>query len=70
MALSKERLEKFVTLRNKSGFSSNIQFMLDANECGFKTDDLGKAKRLDEATYEWSTPFGKLIEDQGQLRLI
>lgn len=35
------QLRRFVMLRNKSGFDSNLQFECDATSCGFTSTDLG-----------------------------
>lgn len=61
MALSLAKLKRFVTTRNKSGFSSNLQFGIDADECGFSVADLGPVEKYDWG-YSWQTPFGRLIE--------
>jgi hypothetical protein len=69
-APSLAQLEKFVKLRNKSGFSSNLQFAFDAKECGFDVNDLGQAHKLEEGGYRWWTEHGQLIERMnGQMEL-
>lgn len=42
--LTVKKLERFVKTRNKSGFSSNLQFQIDANACGFSVGDLGEVQ--------------------------
>jgi hypothetical protein len=68
MALTKAKLQRFVKIRNKSGFSSNFQFYIDAQECGFDPKELGDGKKCkdfyDTGEYHWQTPWGKLIEYQ------
>lgn len=40
--LTKAKLTRFVSIRNKSDYNSNLQFQIDANAAGFKVSDLGK----------------------------
>lgn len=69
MALSLAKLQRFVSTRNKSGFSSNLQFGIDADECGFSSVDLGQAMKTDDG-YSWRTPFGILRESsRGKMHL-
>lgn len=69
-AITKTKLEKFIAIRNSSGFSSNLQFSIDAHEAGFDVGDLGDAVRRDEGGYEWATEHGKLVEQpNGQMQL-
>jgi len=67
--LTKEKLEKFVDMRNESEFCSNLQFEIDANECGFSVKDLGKVTKVELGHYEWQTPFGTLREVAGHVSL-
>jgi len=39
--LTKAKLRRFVTRRNRSSFRSNLQFMIDAQAEGFEVDTLG-----------------------------
>lgn len=66
--LSVERLRRFIEIRNNSGHRNNLQFTIDALECGFNTNELGEAQKT-ETGYEWQTPFGWLIERHGCLSL-
>jgi hypothetical protein len=70
-SLSKPALLKFIRIRNKSGFSSNLQFAIDATEAGVDVDLLGDAMKADDGGYEWQTPHGLLVErPNGQLELV
>jgi len=66
--LTKAKLEKYVKVRNKADFHSNMQFQIDAEECGFSMADLGPAKK-EGYDYTWATPFGTLREHRGLLSL-
>lgn len=72
MSLTREQLLAFIKTRNASPFSSNLQFRIDAAECGFDAADLGMPE-VGEAdgfkTYSWSTPHGRLVEMGGFLTL-
>ena len=57
--LTMKQLRKFVKTRNTSGFSSNLQFQIDANACGFEVKDLGDVEKftLDGfGGYRWTVP--------------
>ena len=70
-SLNKSNLLKFVRIRNESGFSSNLQFSIDAGEAGFDVDELGAVTKNDDGGYEWQTPHGRLVEHpNGQMELI
>lgn len=66
---TKKQVEKFIKLRNKSEFSSNMQFHIDADACGFKVEDLGDVVKVGPGEYVWTLPFGKLREHLGKLAL-
>lgn len=66
---TKTQLEKFIKLRNASEFSSNMQFEIDAQSCGFHSRDLGQAEPYKEHCWQWQTPYGLLVEWRGQLAL-
>ena len=67
---TKQQLTRFVALRNKSGFASNLQFAFDAKECGFDVDDLADAIKVEGGGYRWHTEHGLLIErPDGQMEL-
>jgi hypothetical protein len=71
-APSLAQLEKFVKVRNRSGFSSNLQFAFDAEACGFDVKDLGEPVKVGvpgSAAYHWETPHGTLIEVGGEMML-
>jgi hypothetical protein len=71
--MTKKQLEKFIKTRNRSRFNSNMQFMIDAQSCGFKESELGEARRvLREGgvwVFEWDTPHGLMVERNGRLYL-
>lgn len=70
-APTKKQIGRFIKIRNASGFSSNLQFSIDAREAGFDVNDLGEAFKLEEGGYGWSTPHGQLIEKpNGQTKLV
>jgi hypothetical protein len=70
-SLNKSALLKFIRIRNKSGFSSNLQFSFDAREAGINLDLLGDARKSDGGGYEWQTPHGLLVEHpDGQMELV
>lgn len=64
--MTRKQLERFVKVRNKSGFASNLQFQIDANECGFKVLDLGDVLKVADG-YIWHTPHGRIRERHGVL---
>jgi hypothetical protein len=72
MNVTKEQLLRFVKIRNASGFSSNLQFGIDAQEAGFDVKELGTPERgwhaperEDEGGYRWQTAHGTLVELPG-----
>lgn len=65
-----EQLEKFINTRNAASLHSNQQFQIDAEACGFKASDLGKARRTGDGGWVWETPHGKLYERETQLTLV
>lgn len=70
--LTRARLERFVKVRNKSEYQSNLQFLSDCESCGFRVGDLGDVTPVvteNGKHYVWTTPFGKLIEEYGKLRI-
>lgn len=71
--LTKQKLLNFIKTRNASECNSNLQFEVDATNCGFEIKDLGKPEKfpIDNifCGYKWITPFGTLIEGNGKLRL-
>jgi hypothetical protein len=62
MIVKKSQLLRFIEIRNASGFSSNLQFSIDAGEAGFKVEELGEAFKLEAGGYRWWTEHGQLIE--------
>lgn len=64
--MTKTQLKKFLKLRNSSEFTSNLQFQIDADACGFRVSELGKAKEVkllsDVSAWVWKTEHGYLIE--------
>jgi hypothetical protein len=74
--ISKTQLKKFVRVRNESEFSSNLQFQIDAQECGFEAKDLGDPRRVMDTRYDnhpvgycWVTEHGVLVEYHHKLFL-
>jgi hypothetical protein len=67
--MTRNQLERFVSIRNKSRFSSNLQFSFDAKQAGFNAKDLGDPVKLGEGHYTWQTPHGVLTEFAGRLSL-
>lgn len=67
--MTKKQLTRFIAIRNKSGFASNLQFSIDATEAGFDVEELGSCAARDEGGYQWNTPHGRLIEYGGVLTL-
>lgn len=68
--MTKKQLEKFVKIRNASGFSANLQFQIDADEAGFDIKELGDPTKLNgNIGYMWDTPAGRLVELHGVLTI-
>jgi hypothetical protein len=70
-----KQLIKFVNIRNSSPFANNLQFSIDAEECGFEVEELGKPVSFyqlegDVKGYMWKTKFGMLEEVHGKLNLV
>lgn len=54
------QLRKFVTIRNKSGFNTNLQFQIDCGTAGFDAKDLPDPKKLElqgQTGYQWDIPY-------------
>lgn len=65
LTLTEAKLKRFVKTRNKSGYSSNLQFQIDANTCGFNVSDLGEVEVHEHRAmkvYVWATKWGLLTE--------
>jgi len=65
--MTKQQLVKFVKTRNASEYLSNMQWQTDAEECGFKSTELGEPKNLlnmenQLGGYFWETEHGCLVE--------
>ena len=72
MSPTREQILSFIKTRNASPFTSNLQFHIDARECGFDAGDLGMAEVTETdglKTYRWQTPHGRLVEMGGFLSL-
>lgn len=72
MTPSREQLLAFIKTRNASPFASNLQFQIDAHECGFDAGALGAPEATETdglKTYIWRTPHGRLVEMGGFLSL-
>lgn len=75
--LTIQKVRKFVRIRNKSEFDSNLSFIVDCMEAGFEYKELGQAKHLPHAQkigdqyyqFYWDLPFGILVENFGRMRL-
>lgn len=63
-----DQLKKFIKKRNASSHQNNLQFMIDARECGVNINELGEAKPT-KTGYCWDTPYGRLMEVNGKLQL-
>lgn len=71
--MNRQQLERFILIRNRSEFDSNLQFGIDADEAGFDVRELGTPEKLGkpgETFYRWTTPHGLLNEVGGKLTLI
>jgi hypothetical protein len=68
-----KQLIKFINVRNSSSFGSNLQFSIDAEDCGFEIEELGQPVSFGQADglkgYYWKTKFGILEEIQGKIFL-
>lgn len=60
--MTKDQLLAFIRIRNASCFNSNFQFAADAEEAGFKVEELGQAYKRPAGGYRWETEYGVLIE--------
>lgn len=72
MSPTRKQLHAFIKTRNASPFASNLQFQIDARECGFDAGDLGVAEVTESdglKTYLWQTSHGRLVEMGGFLTL-
>lgn len=67
--MTKNQLLKFVKIRNESEFQTNLQFMLDLQQCGLSVKDFEGPRKVAEGHWEWDTPHGTLIEEHGEMRL-
>ena len=74
--LTKTKLRRFMSIRNRSSFSSNLQFQIDAGAAKIDLDDIGPTRRLtiDGFTgWEWfpktATGEVRMIEFGGRLYL-
>lgn len=67
--MTKNQLLKFVKMRNESPHSTNLQFMLDLETCGLRVKDFEGPREIAEGHWEWDTPHGTLIEQNGKMRL-
>jgi hypothetical protein len=67
-APSLDQLRKFVNIRNRSEFSSNLQFAFDANEAGFDVEALGTAEKVGykhAPLYRWQVGHGLMLQEWG-----
>jgi hypothetical protein len=63
-----QNLKKFISIRNKSSFHSNLQFGIDLEEAGIKMEELGELIKTEDG-YMWKTLYGDLVETNGKLEL-
>ena len=74
--LTLDKIKKFVAIRNKSEFISNLQFEIDAHSVGLKVADLGKIQKCTTARgldyYRWPLPNlpVRLIEARNAMGLV
>jgi len=73
--ITRARLKRFVQIRRRSSFSTNLQFAIDADAAGFKVELLGDPRKFTcggFTGYQWDvdTPSGNvtLIEFGGRGR--
>lgn len=64
---TRSQIEKFVKVRARSELPSNLQFMIDCKEAGFKVGDLPKAEKCDDGSYQWTLSHGTMDEVRGVL---
>lgn len=62
---TKAQLDRFVAIRNKSPFGSNLQFGIDADEAGVDLKALDGPHRYEPGGWRWFTDHGELIEHPG-----
>ena len=62
---TKAQLERFVSIRNESGFQSNLQFGIDADEAGLDLKAIDGPYRYEPGGWRWFTDHGELIEHSG-----
>jgi hypothetical protein len=66
MSISTAKIKKFISIRNKSGLHSNLQFMADLGRAGLTVDDLPDPVLIDIGHYEWNLGrYGTLVERNG-----
>lgn len=64
--ITQKQIEKFVKIRNKSAYSSNIQFFTDLAKCGIEEEELGEAKKIGNG-WKWELSCGMLTEIEGRM---
>ena len=67
--MTRAQLERFIEIRNKSQFTSNLQVAIDASSAGFEVDDLGPVARLPGGGWVWQTEHGRVTEQHGRWAL-
>ncbi len=67
--LTLAKLEDFIRRRNTSEFQTNLQFQIDMDCAGIVAEDFPQATKRAWG-YSWETPFGRLEERRGKLKLI
>ena len=68
--LTRQRLRRFIRMRNKSRNRANVSWVRDAITCGFMVDDLGPIDCPAPGVFEWTTPAGILTETDGHMTLV
>jgi len=67
-SVKKQNLDLFIEKRNIKAFYSNLQFSVDAVNYGIEHAELGESKAI-PGGYSWETPYGRLEEVGGVLKL-
>lgn len=64
---TRKQIERFVRIRSKAEFNSNLQFIADAREAGFSVADLPKVEKCDDGSYQWTLSHGTMSEVNGRI---
>lgn len=69
-SITEAKIRRFVKIRNKSPFASNLQFWSDLHEAKINSDEMpepDKGHIGNLIAYRWRFPFGDLIEFRGEM---